>query len=88
MNDVKQMAGQEMRNLLSLGLRYSIVGDNKELMKSILAYSKGIKQILHINVNSVSKIIEKEDTESMLALVNGLVQIRLSSKIYDINDLI
>ena len=88
MNDVKQMAGQEMRNLLSLGLRYSIVGDNKELMKSILAYSKGIKQILHINVNSVSQIIEKEDTESMLALVNGLVQIRLSSKIYDINDLI
>ena len=88
MNDVKQMAGQEMRNLLSLGLRYSIVGDNKELMKSILAYSKGIKQILHINVNSVSKIIEKEDTESMLALVNGLVQIRLSSKIYGINDLI
>ena len=88
MNDVKQMAGQEMRNLLSLGLRYSIVGDNKELMKSILAYSKGIKQILHINVNSVSQIIEKEDTESMLALVNGLVLIRLSSKIYDINDLI
>ena len=88
MSDVKQMAGQEMRNLLSLGLRYSIVGDNKELMKSILAYPKGIKQILHINVNSVSQIIEKEDTESMLALVNGLVQIRLSSKIYDINDLI
>ena len=57
-------------------------------MKSVLAYSKGIKQILHINVNSVSQIIEKEDTESMLALVNGLVQIRLSSKIYDINDLI
>jgi hypothetical protein len=62
-----------MRNLLSLGLRFSICENNKELMRNVLAYSKENKQILHININSISHIVQTKDTESMLALVNGLV---------------
>ena len=42
LNDVKNMAGETMRNLLSLGLRYAIVGSNHELMKQILDYASGI----------------------------------------------
>ena len=76
LNDVKNMAGETMRNLLSLGLRYAIVGSNHELMKQILDYASGIKQILHINIQSVCNIAENQDTEMMIALVQRVVQIR------------
>ena len=36
---MQAMAGETMRNLLSLGLRYAIIDDNHELIKSILDYA-------------------------------------------------
>jgi hypothetical protein len=57
LNDVKKMVGEEIRNLLSLGLRYTIVGNNHGLMRRILDYAQEIKQILHINENSVKNIV-------------------------------
>ena len=40
LNDVQAMAGETMRNLLSLGLKYTIIGNNHELMETILDYAK------------------------------------------------
>jgi hypothetical protein len=36
LNDVQAMAGETMRNLLSLGLKYTIIGNNHEEYLNLL----------------------------------------------------